>query len=259
MNLSPVIQKLADAAERERKRNGNGNGKAKRPKRIGGRKRSAATVGSARWKEAKHKRETREAATGRLALLKYNLKKEREKTRKELAGLRKRRTLSRPKLAAEVKKFRLKWRLWVNEQIAKLRAKHRKVWNQKLDSAKHAYERARLELAAERKVRADARAWGGAERKAAKLQPKRKRAGAIARAESDDAVENNISADLVPVWRKVKNRIKTAHAHKSRTEAFLEWVENADEVATMQASRWGDDEIAAEMAEAEARFYGRAS
>lgn len=43
-------------------------------------------------------------------------------------------------------------------------------------------------------------------------------------AESDSQVANNLPADLLPVWRSVKSRIKGT-ARRSRTEAFLEWVQ----------------------------------
>jgi hypothetical protein len=42
--------------------------------------------------------------------------------------------------------------------------------------------------------------------------------------ESDSEVENNLPEDLIRVWRAVRTRIK-AGARRSRTETFLEWVE----------------------------------
>lgn len=53
--------------------------------------------------------------------------------------------------------------------------------------------------------------------------------------ESDDAVRRDIPPDLVPVFNKVKSRIKGKRT-RDRTEAFLEWVEeNQDAVIAMQA------------------------
>ena len=54
------------------------------------------------------------------------------------------------------------------------------------------------------------------------------------RAESDDAVRSNLPENLVPVFNKVKARIKGS-ARRSRSEAFLEWAhENPDEVLELQ-------------------------
>jgi len=71
-------------------------------------------------------------------------------------------------------------------------------------------------------------------------------------------VERNLPDDLIPIWRKVKNRIRTAHTHKTRTEAFLEWVhENSDEVEAIRSriDAAAQRTIGREMAEAERRLY----
>jgi hypothetical protein len=53
-------------------------------------------------------------------------------------------------------------------------------------------------------------------------------------AESDDEVRQNIPADLVPLFERVKRTIKGS-AHQSRTEAFLEYAEeNPHEVVDAQ-------------------------
>lgn len=52
--------------------------------------------------------------------------------------------------------------------------------------------------------------------------------------EDDDAVRNNLPAELVPVFDKHRRAIKGS-ARRSRTEAFLEWAaENPDEVLLVQ-------------------------
>ena len=52
--------------------------------------------------------------------------------------------------------------------------------------------------------------------------------------EDDDAVRNNLPAELVPVFNKHRRSIKGS-ARRSRTEAFLEWAEeNPDEVLAAQ-------------------------
>lgn len=42
--------------------------------------------------------------------------------------------------------------------------------------------------------------------------------------ESDDEVRRNLSDELAAVWDRVKGRIRGS-ARRTRTEAFLEWVE----------------------------------
>jgi len=64
------------------------------------------------------------------------------------------------------------------------------------------------------------------------------------RSESDDAVRDNLPADLVPVFDRVKRRIKGT-ARMSRTEAFLKWAEeNPDEIVAVEAER-AEREVAA--------------
>jgi len=56
------------------------------------------------------------------------------------------------------------------------------------------------------------------------------------RAESDDDVRINIDPELVPIFDRVRRTIKGS-AHRSRTEAFLEWVhDHPDQVLAMQAA-----------------------
>jgi hypothetical protein len=65
--------------------------------------------------------------------------------------------------------------------------------------------------------------------------PAKRRSASEARGESDEAVEANLPADLVPVWRVMKRTIR-AGPRTSRTEAFLEWAqENPDEVWSLIA------------------------
>jgi hypothetical protein len=54
------------------------------------------------------------------------------------------------------------------------------------------------------------------------------------RSENDDSVRRDIPQDLVPVFEKVKHRIKGSE-RRSRAEAFLEWAhENPEEVVSVQ-------------------------
>jgi hypothetical protein len=53
------------------------------------------------------------------------------------------------------------------------------------------------------------------------------------RAESDDEVRNNIDPELLPVWEKLKSKIK-ATERMTRTEAFAHWAhDHAQEVRNM--------------------------
>lgn len=55
--------------------------------------------------------------------------------------------------------------------------------------------------------------------------------------QSDDAVRRNLPPDLVPVFDAIKGRIKGS-PKRSRTETFLQWVEeNPGEVVAMQDKR----------------------
>lgn len=59
--------------------------------------------------------------------------------------------------------------------------------------------------------------------------------------ESDEQVERDISADLLPVWNRVKRSIK-ATDRMSRTEAFEHWVhEHSADVYEIQAEALESD------------------
>jgi len=90
-------------------------------------------------------------------------------------------------------------------------------------------EAARRDLAEERHhQRALALAEGGAE--ARRLEGARKVPRAARITESDDRVRQDIPAELLLVWERVKHTI-SAGPRRSRTEAFLHWVhENPDRV-----------------------------
>jgi len=62
---------------------------------------------------------------------------------------------------------------------------------------------------------------------------KRKAIEAIS--ESDDAVRRNVPPELIPIFNRIKGRIKGKRT-RDRTEAFLEWVEeHPEDVVAMQA------------------------
>lgn len=84
-----------------------------------------------------------------------------------------------------------------------------------------AVRRAAAALEAERAHQAHARVWA---RKSplGRPAPRARRAEAIH--ESDSEVANNLPEDLLPVWRAIKGQIRGTD-RRSRTEAFLEWVQ----------------------------------
>lgn len=111
-------------------------------------------------------------------------------------------------------------------ELAAAREQERLASRARCDGAKHKaraktddrLKRAAAALAAERAHQEQQRVWA---------RPSPLRASSSRRAESiqesDSHVQNNLPADLVPVWRTVRARIKGS-ARRSRTEAFLEWV-----------------------------------
>lgn len=88
------------------------------------------------------------------------------------------------------------------------------------ESGATAREQARAALAEEKKLQREiARLEARASSKG-----RTRRTSAEARSESDGAVEQEIPAELVPLWRKVKRQIKGS-PRESRAEAFMRYVE----------------------------------
>jgi hypothetical protein len=96
--------------------------------------------------------------------------------------------------------------------------------------AKRIGQRESASLGAERKQSlADQRALQGAGKKLREKDRRKPKAG-----ERSDEVAANLPADLVPVWKAVKQQFRE-NPRKSLTEQFLEWVEaNPDEVFALQ-------------------------
>jgi hypothetical protein len=143
--------------------------------------------------------------------------------------------LNRGRVRNQVKAYRQTERERINREVAEMRDKARRV----CDARKQAVRRAGLsvrarkeaELEAERRLQGElARAAKHAEQRKAKFQ----RSAREVQAESDDHVRANIDAELLPVFERVKRSIR-GDAHKSRTEAFLEFVEsNPADVLVLQ-------------------------
>lgn len=198
-----------------------------------------------------------EAARGRIALFKYELRKARGRARADAARVRSRREAARPKLGRTVKRIRGGWRDYVNAQIAELRGDWAEVWRARLRDARAPVLLAEAELETERSYQRDER-----RARTAKRAGRPAKRGAVAKAESDQEVEDNIDADLIPIWHRMKNRIRTAGSRATRTEAFLEWVsENRAEVDRMLSDMAAEaaDEFEAELAAQEAAYYAEAA
>lgn len=203
----------------------------------------------------------REEDRAKVRALRADLRRAKKQRAARLRKLRHRIKGARRRLSSRTKDFRAEWRDWVNKQVGAMRARAKAAWTARLAKGakvgQKAVDAAQAKLEAERDYQEELRRaarWGSAQMKA-----RPKRAAWIAKAESDQQVEDNLPAELRPVWRRMKSRIKTRVAHKSRTEAFLEWAaENEDEIL---ATAWGQDEQAKlerELAEAEAAAYREA-
>jgi hypothetical protein len=143
---------------------------------------------------------------------------------------------NRVRVREQVKAYRQQERERINREVAELREKGRRLCNARKEAVRRAglsvRARRQAELEAERRLQGElARAAKHAEK------GKAKRSAREVQAESDDHVRANIDADLLPVWEKVRRSIK-GDAHRSRTEAFLQWAEEnpGDVLALQQAA-----------------------
>lgn len=142
---------------------------------------------------------------------------------------------NRCRVRNQVKAYRAQERERINREVDAMRAKARRV----CDARKEAVRRAGLSVRARKQAELEAeRRLQGELTRAAKHAEKSKaafkRSAREVQAESDDHVRANIDAELLPVFERVKRSIR-GDGHKSRTEAFLEWVEsNAGDVLMLQ-------------------------
>ena len=131
--------------------------------------------------------------------------------------------IGRENVRARVKALRSETLDRLRETVAQLRQQQRDQCATGTREARarltQQIDEARAELEAERRL---FRSFYG-------RKPASRVRAAERRQESDDEVERNLPPELVPVFRRVKKTIK-AGPRRSRTEAFLEWVEgNTDE------------------------------
>lgn len=132
--------------------------------------------------------------------------------------------------------------------LAERRAAAKRTREHDLGEARAARDKviaARMKLEAEEKYRADMRRIEADNRNARRAEKQIRRGRHHALSQSDDTVRGNIPSDLVPLWERVKGRIKGGD-RKSRTEAFLQYAEeHPGEVYAVIESR--TDELIAEM------------
>lgn len=158
-------------------------------------------------------------------------RRQREAMRKVVAHCK----AARKRVKAEVKAYRAQERERINQEVAEMRAAARRTCELRKEAVRSAglsvRAQRRAELEAERHLQRELQQTAAhAERRKAKFQ----RSAREVQAESDDRVRANIDPELIPVFERVKRSIR-GDAHKSRTEAFLEYVEsNPEDVIALQ-------------------------
>lgn len=160
---------------------------------------------------------------------------------------------ARARLKARAAAYRAERRAETNETIAGWRkdardqCAERKALTTALRAQVEAESAAQREaLSAEAAELAVAKARRRAGRKPGRRPPK----GIASIQESDELVEYDVPPELLSVWRATKSRIRGTDK-KSRTEAFLEWVEENPEEATRIADEKAAKDLDAAIAEHE--------
>lgn len=148
---------------------------------------------------------------------------------------------------AEARRERARLRERVHASFQRVR----RLFKRRATANLGAYTEARIELELERRRHTEAlavlRDLQGQVRKARASRAER-------RSENDDAVRSNLPPDLLEVFESVKGQIKE-RAGRSRTEAFLEWVEAHPDDVWLIKQRRADKELR-ELVKAE-RHRGR--
>lgn len=162
----------------------------------------------------------------RLKLLRSRLKDSRgwrrDRLRAIVAMCKRARLVNRER----AREIRARYRREANEEIERLRSEARKKCESRKLKARakgdDSIARAMRNLKEERDLQRTERIWSGRTTKKTAGPKKKKTTAAELRAESDDRVRGNIPAELVPVFNKVKAKIKES-PRRTRTEAFLQW------------------------------------
>lgn len=201
------------------------------------RERAAAYKKSLRAKLRTLRHELKDARGRRRVVI----KEAREQCRADRLALRDRLKDERRKLLEELKTNAKEARRAARETCALAKSEaHSKAHN--------AASAAAAKLAAERAYQADLKRieQGNRAQRAAHLAKAKER-----RSESDDEVRSNIKPELVPLFDRVRRGIK-ASPRKSRTEAFLEYVE-ANPHEYLAAIEDGTERMIRELEEREAK------
>jgi len=183
-----------------------------------------------RWKK-KNLRELHRAerakARARVVELREALRHAREHRRMVLRSLPGK--LRAHRLIARERREKLKHQLIADmrARLAERRAATKRTREADLAAARAAGDRvtaARLKLEAERKYQADMRRIEADNRASKRAERQIRKGRHHALSQSDDTVRGNIPSDLVPLWERVKGRIRGTD-RMSRTEAFLHYAE----------------------------------
>jgi hypothetical protein len=152
--------------------------------------------------------------------------------RKALADVRRQCRASRVRVRAAVKLYRASERERLRREIAELRTAARQKCQRRLARVRELgsgkIEQRKAEKAARERLDRELQAVEG------RLRKRRETSKRSHREESDDEVRSNLEAELVPVWNRIRRSVKGT-PWISRTEAFLQWVEeNPEEVVHFQ-------------------------
>jgi hypothetical protein len=169
-------------------------------------------------------REHKRAAREKLLSLRGEVRHAREKRKLALSQARERCKHDRVALRVKLKAKRAA----LMQKISAIAARQRKLAHETCSGSiaqaraiKNEVQRARAELAAERQYRRELRAIAQANRQAL---AEHKATARVRRDESDDEVMQNIPADYVSLWKRVRKGIKGS-PRMSRTEAFMQYAE----------------------------------
>lgn len=166
----------------------------------------------------RRERELKARDTARLRELAARLKGARAARPAQIREIRSLCRVGRANVRARVRALR-------SEMVAELRDRVKRLREEQAGDCRTSEAAARVNLSKAidqahdelRAARSEWRSFYGRKRSSVTAKERRQ--------ESDDEVERNLPAELVPVFRKVRGSIK-AGPRRTRTEAFLEWVEN---------------------------------
>lgn len=218
----------------------------------------AETRGMSPRQRAKFMRETkayiREKDRKKLAELRKAVERAERRQREAMRAVVVRCKRNRARVREQVRAYRASERERINQEVADMRRAARRHCDLRKEAVRAAggsvRAQKRAELDAERQLQRELdQTAKHAERRKAKF----KATAREVQAESDDRVRANIDPELLPVFERVKRSIR-GDGRKSRTEAFLEYVEsNPEDVIALQQEAADVDvkRLLAEQAKAE--------